>query len=195
VSGLTNLILLWVNSNEIGNISAVSGLTHLRWLGLGWNRISEVSALVANAGMNSGDIVDLTYNPLSQDALCNEIPTLQGRGVSVTYTGTCGADADGDDLADAYEDYIGTESGNADTDGDRLDDGDEVTVHFTDPLDEDTDGDGMDDGDEIMFGSDPTDPDSLAEVPLLRILGCYVLVLLLFASSLAAVRRFKRRDA
>jgi len=43
----------------------------------------------------------------------------------------------------------------ADTDGDGLNDGDEVNTYNTDPLEKDTDGDGVDDGDEVEAGTDP----------------------------------------
>jgi hypothetical protein len=59
----------------------------------------------------------------------------------------------------------GNDTGNApnnpDTDGDGLNDGDEVNVHGTNPLIADTDGDGLGDGDEyLIFGTDPLNPDS-----------------------------------
>ena len=45
-----------------------------------------------------------------------------------------------------------------DTDGDTLNDGDEVHVHGTNPTLPDTDGDGFNDGTEITAGGDPLDP-------------------------------------
>ncbi|MFE3846058.1 hypothetical protein ACFL1L_04275 [Thermoplasmatota archaeon] len=47
----------------------------------------------------------------------------------------------------------------ADSDGDGLEDWDEVEIYITDPCCMDTDGDGFNDGYEIDHGSDPTDPD------------------------------------
>jgi hypothetical protein len=47
-----------------------------------------------------------------------------------------------------------------DTDGDGLGDGDETTIHGTDPNDADTDDDDVNDGVEITLGSDPLDPES-----------------------------------
>lgn len=44
-------------------------------------------------------------------------------------------DPDGDSLADAYEMFIGTDWKNADTDGDGINDGDEVNKYHTDPND------------------------------------------------------------
>jgi hypothetical protein len=74
------------------------------------------------------------------------------------------ADTDGDSLNDGDEITRGTDPLLADTDGDTLSDGDEVT-RGTDPLVADTDGDGLNDGDEITQGTDPlvadTDGDGL----------------------------------
>jgi len=82
-------------------------------------------------------------------------------------------DSDGDQIPDAFETetdvYVnpydtGTDPADADTDGDRLNDGDEVNTHQTDPTDADTDDDGIDDGDEIDgilgYVTDPLDEDT-----------------------------------
>ncbi|MDK7231394.1 hypothetical protein, partial [Pauljensenia sp. UMB1177] len=71
----------------------------------------------------------------------------------------------GDGLTDSEEEKIGTDPNNPDTDGDGINDGDEVNGtknpfqddNFnkdgkpgnTDPLNPDTDGDGLTDGDEV----------------------------------------------
>ena len=76
---------------------------------------------------------------------------------------------DGDGLTNDVETDTGTFEGptntgsdpfDADTDGDLLNDGDEVNVHSTDPTDADSDGDGLDDGAEIALGTDPNNADS-----------------------------------
>ncbi|HZW11412.1 MAG TPA: hypothetical protein VFF69_16025 [Phycisphaerales bacterium] len=68
-------------------------------------------------------------------------------------------DSDGDGLTDGDETTLhGTDPFNADTDGDGLDDGEEIGAYATDPLAADTDGDGLSDGDEISlqaFGNCP----------------------------------------
>jgi hypothetical protein len=73
-------------------------------------------------------------------------------------------DTDGDGLDDAQEVELGTDPDVADTDGDGLTDGGEVGAqsdgYGTDPTLFDTDGDGFGDGDEIASGSDPIDPTS-----------------------------------
>jgi len=55
---------------------------------------------------------------------------------------------------------FGTNPWVADTDGDGLSDGQEVSTYQTNPLAPDTDGDGIRDGLEVTTGSDPTDPTS-----------------------------------
>ncbi len=68
-------------------------------------------------------------------------------------------DTDGDGLNDDDELARGTDPLLADTDGDALDDGDEVN-RTTDPLAPDTDGDGVDDGMEVSLGTNPLLVDS-----------------------------------
>ncbi len=67
------------------------------------------------------------------------------------------SDADGDGLTLAEEEDLGTDPDNPDTDGDGLQDGDEVHTHGTDPNAADSDGDGWDDGDEVGDNTDPLD--------------------------------------
>jgi hypothetical protein len=70
------------------------------------------------------------------------------------------ADADADDLPDPLEPFFGTSDQDADTDGDRLSDGDEVLRFRTDPTRADTDGDGVSDRDERLLATDPTARDT-----------------------------------
>ena len=60
----------------------------------------------------------------------------------------------------------------------------------TNPLDPDTDGDGVNDGDEIAAGTDPNDPGSFprSQLPVLGGLGSVVLAL-----SLACAGWLRRR--
>jgi len=67
-------------------------------------------------------------------------------------------DTDGDGLNDGDEVTGGTDPLNPDSDEDGLNDGDEAT-EGTDPVNPDTDGDGLTDGEEIAEGTDPLDPD------------------------------------
>ncbi len=70
-------------------------------------------------------------------------------------------DSDGDGLTDEEEDQLGTDPNNPDTDGDGINDGDEVNDTGTDPNDDDSDDDGLTDGDEVNnTGTDPNNPDT-----------------------------------
>lgn len=71
------------------------------------------------------------------------------------------SDLDFDGLSKLQEDELGTDFTNADTDGDGLNDGDEVNVHSTNPAQSDTDGDGLSDGDEVNeHSTNPNQADS-----------------------------------
>lgn len=93
-------------------------------------------------GLSDYEEVMAGLDPLKADA--------DGNGVSDDQD-----DADGDGLTNGQEKELGTQITLADTDGDGLKDGDEVTLHFTDPLLADTDGDGASDGFEVANGADP----------------------------------------
>jgi hypothetical protein len=67
-------------------------------------------------------------------------------------------DEDSDGLSDAREGELGTNFMVADTDGDGLNDGDEVLKYRTNPLVPDTDGDGFPDSVEIQKGYNPLGP-------------------------------------
>ena len=54
-------------------------------------------------------------------------------------------DTDGDGLYDFYEDWIGTDRFNADTDVDGLSDGEEVLKYGSNPKSSDSDSDGLND--------------------------------------------------
>jgi hypothetical protein len=70
-------------------------------------------------------------------------------------------DTDGDGFDDAYEEALGTDPNNPDTDGDNVSDSDEVGLYGSDPLDPDTDFDGLQDGDEVnVWLTDPTGADT-----------------------------------
>ena len=73
------------------------------------------------------------------------------------------ADSDGDGLLDGAEvNTYGSDPTNPDSDGDGLSDGDEVNIYGTSPTLADTDDDGFSDSVEIAYGSNPLDPNSVA---------------------------------
>src|SRR5690606_26755506 len=67
-------------------------------------------------------------------------------GIGLTFGGEPNHDNDMDGLLRKDEERLGTDPLNPDTDGDGLNDGDEVNIYKTDPLNPDTDGDGLKDG-------------------------------------------------
>ncbi|MFN8475368.1 MAG: hypothetical protein U0822_24505 [Anaerolineae bacterium] len=72
-------------------------------------------------------------------------------------------DKDGDGLADAEEQRLGTDTTKWDTDGDMLSDGyeyDNSDVLANDPTKADSDGDGLSDRDELNYGTDPNNVDT-----------------------------------
>lgn len=78
------------------------------------------------------------------------------------------ADYDKDGLSNSRERALGTDPRNPDTDGDGINDGDEVLIYYTDPRKPDTDGDGLTDYDEIYtYKTSPikfdTDGDGLGD--------------------------------
>lgn len=88
-------------------------------------------------------------------------------GVSVTGEDPNG-DPDGDGLTNKEEKQLGTNPKVADTDGDGLNDGQEVKTYKTNPLVADTDGDGLTDDQEVNeYKTDPnkadTDGDGLSD--------------------------------
>jgi Leucine-rich repeat (LRR) protein len=79
LDGLTNLTRLYLEDNQIVDIGGLSGLTNLVVLDLDNNLIEDISAIVANAGLGSGDEVSLFGNPLACDD--PNLVTLESRGV------------------------------------------------------------------------------------------------------------------
>ena len=85
LSALTSLTELNLRSNQIVDVSPLGGLTSLEWLSLEKNQIQDISPLVANSGLGEGDRVLLYFNPLSEQAITEQIPALRERGVDVSY--------------------------------------------------------------------------------------------------------------
>ncbi len=82
---LTSLQVLSLNENQIVDISPLTTLTNIQSLYLSGNLISDISSLLNNPGIGSNTYIDLTNNPLNNDAVSIHIPELESRGVYVVY--------------------------------------------------------------------------------------------------------------
>ena len=85
LSNLSNLILLYLDNNQIININALGNLLSLTELYLLNNQIVDIYPLVVNSGIDNGDNIYLTNNPLSSTSINTYIPQLQARGVIVNF--------------------------------------------------------------------------------------------------------------
>jgi Leucine-rich repeat (LRR) protein len=83
-SGMSNLTVLNASFNQIVSVTPLQGSTALYRLDLDANPISDIAALVANAGLGSGDTVHLAGTSLSCDAQAANVTALVNRGVTVT---------------------------------------------------------------------------------------------------------------
>jgi outer membrane protein OmpA-like peptidoglycan-associated protein len=82
-------------------------------------------------------------------------------GLGISYYILGDADYDNDGLTNNVEKEIGSDPNNPDTDGDGLNDGEEVNVHHSSPIKSDTDGDNLTDYEEVIdHRTNPTQPDS-----------------------------------
>jgi Leucine-rich repeat (LRR) protein len=88
---LTVLQDLYLWNNKVEDISALAALLDLRFLFLQDNQIEDITALGQNTGLASGDVVNLTGNPINQNGLCNVVNRiLRPKGVTVYVTYECG---------------------------------------------------------------------------------------------------------
>ncbi len=144
------------------------------WSGSGpAGQVAETCADWSNAGAGSeasaGEVSRVDEGWLAAEAqtcdarlrlYCVEIDDADGDGLSATEEATAGSnpddpDSDGDGLDDGDEVFRhGTDPADADSDDDLLTDGDEL-AGTTDPLDVDSDDGGTRDGDELAMGTDP----------------------------------------
>ncbi len=85
LAGLTGLEDLHLGLNLISDVSPLSGLENLDLLHLYGNDIVDVSPLLANEGLDRGDSLDISGNPLSGESLDTHISELRSRGVRVEY--------------------------------------------------------------------------------------------------------------
>ena len=88
VAGLTHLMGFYIDGNSISDISAVTSLTNLKSLDLSYNLVFDLSPLVANTGLGARSGVRVGGNPLNSQSIHMHIPTLQERGVRVSFAKT-----------------------------------------------------------------------------------------------------------
>lgn len=85
IAGMTKLRFVSFANNQIESIQAFKDLTSLQKIELQWNQIRDVQALVDNAGLGTGDYLDVRNNYLT---LLDDGPLLlqlNERGVQVLY--------------------------------------------------------------------------------------------------------------
>jgi internalin A len=104
ISPLANLSIAYLslNGNRVTDISALKTLGSIQQLYIAANIIGDILPLVQNAGLGSGDTLDVRSNPLDGFAVCEDLATLRNRGVTVTDDGrTCSS------LKDRFEPNAG----------------------------------------------------------------------------------------
>lgn len=91
---LKDLRVLDLQRNEIRSISEIRELEKIgeceeEWIGaeldLSHNEISDITPLIKNPGVNEGDTVDISNNPLNSKSIELYIPRLEKRGVELTW--------------------------------------------------------------------------------------------------------------
>lgn len=100
ITTLANISDLVLSSNQISDLSPLSGMLDIEYCYLDFNLITDIGPLLSNAGLAEGDTLDLSGNPLGQNALCNGIPALQARGVEVISDSACSEQHSADQNAD-----------------------------------------------------------------------------------------------
>jgi hypothetical protein len=74
---------LWLIHNTITDITPLQYLTSLRHVSLKFTQVTDISALVNNPGIGSGDYIDLPAETLNEKAILVQVPALESRGVNV----------------------------------------------------------------------------------------------------------------
>jgi outer membrane protein OmpA-like peptidoglycan-associated protein len=119
--------------------------------------LSDVVLLEVNLGATYAQTENLNYYDKHESAGDAYVHL----GLGLTFGGEPNHDNDMDGLLRKDEEQLGTDPLNPDSDGDGLNDGEEVNTHKTDPLNADSDGDGLNDGSEVnSHKTDPLNPDT-----------------------------------
>lgn len=79
------LQFLMLGSNQISDLTPLVGLGSLQFVDLSSNQITDLMPLVQNPGIGAGDYINVSSNPLSDDARQHQIPALVQRGVNISY--------------------------------------------------------------------------------------------------------------
>ncbi len=91
---LTDLRGLNLQRNNIRDITQIKGMIRIgdheeHWIGaeldLSYNQISDITPLIKNPGVNEGDTVDISNNPLDSQSIKRYIPRLERRGVNLIW--------------------------------------------------------------------------------------------------------------
>ena len=96
LAGLAELTILDLAGCEVSDISAMENLANLNEIVLDLNQVTDLAPLVDNTNFGEGDRLYIRDNPLSQEAVCDQIPALEARGVEVDHNATCLKHSKGD---------------------------------------------------------------------------------------------------
>jgi len=83
LAGLIALTSLDLEYNRIVTVSSLQGLIELAQLNLSYNHVKDIAPLINNAGLGSGDHINLILNPLEHESIMTCIPALRSRGATV----------------------------------------------------------------------------------------------------------------
>jgi Leucine-rich repeat (LRR) protein len=67
----------------ISDVTPLKDLPNLKYLRLTYNNIVDLAPLVNGSSLGGGDMLYITGNPLSDEAINVQIPALEARGVTI----------------------------------------------------------------------------------------------------------------
>jgi hypothetical protein len=140
----TNPLKADTDGDGISDGDEVSGATNTAF---GNQPTDPLKADTDGDGISDGAEIAAGTDPNDPNSPAGTTPP--GDGGSNPQGGGDNVDTDHDGLPNATEAQLGTDPAKADTDGDGLSDGAEVSTYHTNPLKKDTDGDGISDGREV----------------------------------------------